>query len=76
MRGSETLYLSKKLMQTAKVWLPSSRLVQLEIILANKEDMLLLIEFLRIKSHVRELVIDDRRFVTQHNLDFVIPNIR
>lgn len=63
-------------MQTAKVWLPSSRLVQLEIILAKKEDMLLLIEFLRIKSHVRELVIDDRRFVTQHNLDFMIPNIR
>lgn len=63
-------------MQTAKVWLPSSRLVQLEIILAKKEDMLLLIEFLRIKSHVRELVIDDRRFLTQHNLDFMIPNIR
>ena len=59
MRGSETLYLSKKLMQTAKVWLPSSRLVQLEIILANKEDMLLLIEFLKVKSQVRELFIDE-----------------
>jgi hypothetical protein len=50
-------------MQTAKVWLPSSRLLQLEIILANKEDMLMLIDFLRIKSLVRELVIDERRVV-------------
>ena len=76
MRGSETLYLSKKLMRTAKVWLPSSRLVQLEIILAKKEDLLLLIDILRVKSHVRELVIDDRRLVTKHNLDFMIPHIR
>ena len=76
MRGSETLYLSQKIMQTAKVWLPSSRLVQLEIILAKKEDMLLLIDFMRIKSHVRELVIDERRVATSHNLDFLIPNSR
>jgi len=63
-------------MQTAKVWLPSSRLVQLEIILAKKEDMLLLIDFMRIKSHVRELLIDERRVVTPHNLSFLIPNSR
>ena len=76
MRGRETLYLSQRLMRTAQVWLPYSRLVQLETIFAKKDDMLLLIEFLRIKSHVRDLVIDDRRVVTQANLDFFIPHCR